>query len=302
MFGSSARLLDSPFPALVRCLAFRGIPPYPARPRAVRIEGSPSSARPSLAPHRPCSRAVRVVCLVMERRTCTRMNGQPETLTEQDTPRTPAPGLGWEEFSRELVEFFASIKLAMFLFLFIAITATIGTVIQQGERPETYIQEYGEEAYRWFLRSGLHRRLSHLVVHQPSRAPLRQLADLFLQALSRRLAIDETGQGQRLAGLHQGDEAAGRSDLCPAPRNRLRSSWRNTTSRRAIACWPKTRRGEVTLYATKGVIGTGGRAHGAPERDRHRARRVCSAATMDSRNSVSAWKARPITSRAATSI
>ena len=82
------------------------------------------------------------------------MNGRPETLSEQDTPRTPAPGVGWEEFSRELVEFFASIKLAMFLFLFIAMTATIGTVIQQGERPETYIQEYGEDAYRWFLRLG----------------------------------------------------------------------------------------------------------------------------------------------------
>ena len=69
------------------------------------------------------------------------MNSRQETLTEQDTPRTPAPGVGWEEFSRELVEFFASIKLAMFLFLFIAIPATIGTVIQQGERPETYIQD-----------------------------------------------------------------------------------------------------------------------------------------------------------------
>ena len=85
------------------------------------------------------------------------MNSRPDTLLEHDTPRTPAPGVGWEEFSRELVEFFASIKLAMFLFLFIAITATIGTVIQQGERPETYIQEYGEEAYRWFLRLGFQR-------------------------------------------------------------------------------------------------------------------------------------------------
>ncbi len=66
----------------------------------------------------------------------------------------PAPGVGWEEFSRELVEFFASIKLAMFLFLFIAMTATIGTVIQQNERPESYIQEYGENTYRWFLRLG----------------------------------------------------------------------------------------------------------------------------------------------------
>jgi len=42
----------------------------------------------------------------------------------------------------------------MFLFIVLAITATIGTVIQQGERPEVYIKEYGEEAYRWFLRLG----------------------------------------------------------------------------------------------------------------------------------------------------
>jgi cytochrome c biogenesis protein len=53
-----------------------------------------------------------------------------------------------------LVTFFASIKLAMFLFIVLAMTATIGTVIQQGERPETYIKEYGEEAYRWFIRLG----------------------------------------------------------------------------------------------------------------------------------------------------
>src|SRR5262245_65776839 len=82
------------------------------------------------------------------------MNGQPEAVAERENRRTPAPGVGWEEFSRDLVEFFASIKLAMFLFLFIAITATLGTVIQQGERPDTYIQEYGEEIYRWFLRLG----------------------------------------------------------------------------------------------------------------------------------------------------
>ena len=82
------------------------------------------------------------------------MNGQSDVIPEQQSPRSPAPRLGWEEFSRELVEFFASIKLAMFLFLFIAITATIGTVIQQNERPESYIQEYGEGTYRWFIRLG----------------------------------------------------------------------------------------------------------------------------------------------------
>ena len=82
------------------------------------------------------------------------MNSQPDALPKEPSIRPSTPGLGWEEFSRELVEFFASVKLAIFLFLFIAITATIGTVIQQGERAEVYVQEYGENAYRWFLRLG----------------------------------------------------------------------------------------------------------------------------------------------------
>jgi cytochrome c biogenesis protein len=82
------------------------------------------------------------------------MDSQSDSVSEQGVRKAPTPGLGWEEFSRELVDFFASIKLAMFLFLFIAITATIGTVIQQNERPETYIKEYGENAYQWFLRLG----------------------------------------------------------------------------------------------------------------------------------------------------
>jgi cytochrome c biogenesis protein len=76
----------------------------------------------------------------------------PDAFSERESSRSS--NLGWEEFSREIVEVFASIKLAMFLFIAIAMTATIGTVIQQGERPETYIQEYGEDAYRWFVRLG----------------------------------------------------------------------------------------------------------------------------------------------------
>ena len=83
------------------------------------------------------------------------MNGKPDALTEPEASRPSTSGLGWEEFSREIVEFFASIKLAMFLFIALAMTATIGTVIQQGERADVYIQEYGEDAYRWFLRLGL---------------------------------------------------------------------------------------------------------------------------------------------------
>lgn len=85
------------------------------------------------------------------------MDGKPEVVVGQP-PSQPAPAvapsLGWNEVSREVVEFFASIKLAMFLFLVLAMTATIGTVIQQNERPEVYIKEYGEEAYRWFVRLG----------------------------------------------------------------------------------------------------------------------------------------------------
>src|SRR5213594_813985 len=82
------------------------------------------------------------------------MSGKPEVLVERDTTGGSTPGLGWEEVKAELVQFFASIKLAMFLFIVLAITATIGTVIQQGERPEVYIKEYGEETYRWFVRLG----------------------------------------------------------------------------------------------------------------------------------------------------
>ena len=81
------------------------------------------------------------------------MNGKQEVVTDKEaTPRST--GLGWDEIRTELVTFFASIKLAMFLFIVLAITATIGTVIQQGERPEVYIKEYGESAYRWFLHLG----------------------------------------------------------------------------------------------------------------------------------------------------
>src|SRR3989442_2967738 len=36
----------------------------------------------------------------------------------------------------------------------LAILSTVGTVIQQGERPEVYIKEYGENAYWWFVKLG----------------------------------------------------------------------------------------------------------------------------------------------------
>ena len=43
------------------------------------------------------------------------MNGTQDTIPGKDVPRPSSLGLGWDEFSRELAEFFASIKPAMFL-------------------------------------------------------------------------------------------------------------------------------------------------------------------------------------------
>ncbi len=61
----------------------------------------------------------------------------------------------FKEFGDALAEFFSSLKLAIFLMITMAILSTIGTVIQQGERPEVYIKEYGETAYWWFVKLGV---------------------------------------------------------------------------------------------------------------------------------------------------
>ncbi|MSR24111.1 MAG: hypothetical protein EXR96_03350 [Nitrospiraceae bacterium] len=87
------------------------------------------------------------------------MSGKSEAVNGQSAPPSvpraaPGPGIGWNEVKAELIEFFSSIKLAMSMFLIIAVAATIGTVIQQNERADVYIKEYGEEAYRWFIRLG----------------------------------------------------------------------------------------------------------------------------------------------------
>jgi cytochrome c biogenesis protein len=68
--------------------------------------------------------------------------------------RPGSPSLGWDQFKSELAELFASIKLAMSLFIILALTATIGTVIPQNARPEVYIKEYGEQTYQWFVLMG----------------------------------------------------------------------------------------------------------------------------------------------------
>src|SRR3989454_448725 len=69
-------------------------------------------------------------------------------------PADDAKPFSFKEFGDTLGEFFSSLKLAIFLMITLAILSTVGTVIQQGERPEVYIKEYGENAYWWFVKLG----------------------------------------------------------------------------------------------------------------------------------------------------
>jgi len=66
-----------------------------------------------------------------------------------------AKSFTFKEFTDILGEFFSSLKLAILLMITLAILSTVGTVIQQGERPEVYIKEYGESAYWWFVKLGI---------------------------------------------------------------------------------------------------------------------------------------------------
>jgi cytochrome c biogenesis protein len=61
----------------------------------------------------------------------------------------------FKEFGDAFVEFFSSLKLAIFLMITLAILSTVGTVIQQGEQADVYIKEYGENAYWWFTKLGI---------------------------------------------------------------------------------------------------------------------------------------------------
>lgn len=54
-----------------------------------------------------------------------------------------------------LLDFLSSIKLAITLFVLLALASIIGTIIQQGEDSGKYIKEYGEGLYWWFQLFGL---------------------------------------------------------------------------------------------------------------------------------------------------
>ncbi len=53
-----------------------------------------------------------------------------------------------------MVDILSSLKLAISLFIALAILSAIGTVIQQGESSDFYIKEYGEATFRWFQTFG----------------------------------------------------------------------------------------------------------------------------------------------------
>lgn len=182
------------------------------------------------------------------------MNGKPDVLTEQSSTKPSAPGLGWDEFSRELVAFFASIKLAMFLFLVLAMTATIGTVIQQGERPETYVKEYGEEAYRWFLRLGFtdvyhtwwFTSLLGLLCVNSLTCFYKRFPAVWRSARQDKLNVTLAF----VKGMNQRAELS-----VGAPKEAVAEQMVQMFAEKGYRVLAKNDPGEVTVYATKGIMG-----------------------------------------------
>jgi len=60
-----------------------------------------------------------------------------------------------EGIADKVWKFFASVKLAVVLLIILALVSIIGTVIQQNEPPERYLQEYSQSTVRFFNMLGL---------------------------------------------------------------------------------------------------------------------------------------------------
>ncbi|MFP3982680.1 MAG: cytochrome c biogenesis protein ResB [Desulfurivibrionaceae bacterium] len=52
--------------------------------------------------------------------------------------------------NNSVINFFASVRLALFLLFCLALTSIAGTIIPQGKQPEVYVQEYGEKTANLF--------------------------------------------------------------------------------------------------------------------------------------------------------
>ncbi len=81
------------------------------------------------------------------------------SITEEPLSKKSSELPGWSRFNwaglpGKVVDTLSSLRLAISLFIALAILSTIGTIIQQGETPEFYIKEYGEPMYGWFQTFG----------------------------------------------------------------------------------------------------------------------------------------------------
>ena len=182
------------------------------------------------------------------------MSGKPDALSEPQASQPSTSGLGWEEFSREIVDFFASIKLAMFLFIVLAMTATIGTVIQQGERAETYVQEYGEDAYRWFLRLGLtdvyhtwwFTSLLGLLCVNSLTCFYKRFPSVWRSMRQDKVSVS-------LPFIHGLKHRA--SLALPRPKETVAEQVVKLLAEKGYRILAKNDPGEITVYATKGIMG-----------------------------------------------
>jgi len=82
-----------------------------------------------------------------------------DSIAEDPLSKKSAELVGWNRFDwsglpGKVVDVLSSLKLAISLFIALAILSAIGTVIQQGESSDFYIKEYGEPLFQWFQTFG----------------------------------------------------------------------------------------------------------------------------------------------------
>ncbi len=172
------------------------------------------------------------------------MNGQAEAVKS----------LTFKEFSDAFVEFFSSLKLAILLMITLAILATVGTVIQQGEQPQTYIKEYGETVYWWFGKLGLtdiyHTWYFSSVLVLLCINSLTCFHQRF-PAIWRSIRQDKVNV---TVPFIKGLKRATAVDLA-ADRHRVVETLGLTFAERGYRVLVNKDAGETTLYATKGILG-----------------------------------------------
>ncbi len=185
------------------------------------------------------------------------MNGdQPAAPATVDTRpgQKSSSGLGWHEVSAEVVELFASIKLAMFLFLVLAVVATVGTVIQQNERPEVYLKEYGEDAYRWFVRLGfIDIYHTWYFVSLLGLLCINSLTCFYKRFPAVWRSVQQDKATVTLAfvkNLKQATEVA-----VPGTKEAVGKQLVQLLAERGYRVLAKNESGEATIYATKGIMG-----------------------------------------------